>query len=104
MQRIHHAFPLTGALCTGAAARIPGTIVNRMMPEAANESEGGPTGRSCGDHGDSVRLRHAKGVIEVRAQVDVDPEDGQSGCTVRSVGVVRTARRLLRGEAFVVLP
>ena len=90
MQRIHHAFPLTGALCTGAAARIPGTIVNQMMPESAVPQPASEV----------VRLRHPKGVIDIRADV----ETGPGGCSVRSVGVVRTARRLLRGEAYVVLP
>ncbi len=99
MQRLHHAFPLTGALCTGAAARIPGTVVNRMMPAAAPQSEGESEGDTA-----TVRLRHAKGVIEVRVHVDVDPSASQADCSVRSVGVVRTARRLLRGEAYVVLP
>ena len=81
MQRIHHAFPLTGALCTAAAAMIGGTIANQ----------------ACRLRGDGiVRLRHPKGVIEARAEVD--------GRVVRSVGVARTARRLMRGEAYVILP
>ncbi len=81
MQRIHHAFPLTGALCTAAAAMIDGTIANQV----------------CRLRGDgTVRLRHPKGVIEARAKVD--------GLIVHSVGVTRSARRLMRGEAFVVLP
>lgn len=83
MQRIHHAFPMTGALCTAAATHLTGTIPHEVASE---------TGRS----GPTVRLRHPKGVVEVRADV-------QCG-VVRSVGVTRTARRLLRGEAFVVVP
>lgn len=82
MQRIHHAFPMTGALCTAAAVGIPGTI-----PAEASR---------CGGRPGVVRLRHPKGVVELRAHLDGD--------LVRSVGVTLTARRLLRGEAFVVLP
>lgn len=81
MQRIHHAFPMTGALCTAAAALIEGTLTQ----EASTYRGEGP-----------IRLRHPKGVVEVRAEVE--------GRTVRSVGVTRTARRLLRGDAYVVVP
>ncbi len=85
MQRIHHAFPMTGALCLAAAARIEGTIANEAASRRPVISAPGVT----------IRLRHPKGVIELRADVDGDE--------VRSVGVTRTARRLLRGDAFVVL-
>lgn len=81
MQRVHHAFPLTGALCTAAASRIVGTIANEVARHRP---------------GPEVRLRHPKGVVTLRIDVE--------GRTVHSVGVARTARRLLRGEAFVVLP
>ncbi|MCP3989706.1 MAG: hypothetical protein GY724_11570 [Actinomycetia bacterium] len=83
MQRIHHAFPMTGALCTAAAVRIAGTIPHQVATWAGQEAA-------------TVRLRHPKGVVELRADVE--------GEIVRSVGVTRTARRLLRGEAFVVGP
>ena len=83
MQRMHHAFPMTGALCAAGAARIPGTIVaqSAVSPE-------GP-----------VLLRHAKGVIEIDAVV----RSGGDGPHVASVSVVRTARRLMTGQAHVVL-
>lgn len=84
MQRLHHAFPLTGALCTAAAALIEGTVPHRLA-------------RSSGDG--PFRLRHPKGVIELRAEVG-RPVDGD--VEVSAVGVVRTARRLFRGEAFVI--
>ncbi len=83
MQRIHHAFPMTGALCTAAAVGLAGTIPNEVMQ-----------GPGVGQR--SLRLRHPKGVVEVRADV--------RGNEVRSVGVTRTARRLFRGDAFVVMP
>ena len=86
MQRIHHAFPMTGALCLAAAVRIEGTIANQV---ACRRTGAGATG-------ETIRLRHPKGIVELRADVD--------GREVRSVGVTRTARRLLRGEAFVVMP
>lgn len=83
MQRLHHAFPMTGALCTAAAVHLGQTI--------PNETVWGPSPERG-----TVRLRHPKGVVELRADV--------RGGVVRSVGVTRTARRLFRGDAYVVLP
>lgn len=83
MQRLHHAIPMTGALCTAAAVGLDGTTPNEAArgPDVAYGK---------------LRLRHPKGVVELRARV--------VGGEVRSVGVTRTARRLFRGDAFVVLP
>lgn len=83
MQRLHHAIPMTGALCTAAAVGLDGTIPNDAATEPAGSNR-------------TLRLRHPKGVVELRAEV--------SGNEVLSVGVTRTARRLLRGDAFVVMP
>jgi 2-methylaconitate cis-trans-isomerase PrpF len=84
MGRMHHAFPITGALCTAAAAHIPGTVVNEAAAPA----------------GGRLRIRHPKGVVDVTADVAADGPE----VVVRSVGVVRTARRLMTGEAHVVVP
>ena len=79
-----------------AAVLLDGTIPNqvsrpgtgaRPQDNGVDRDRPGPT---------MVRLRHPKGVVELRADVEGD--------TVWSVGVTRTARRLLRGQAFVVLP
>jgi hypothetical protein len=84
MGRMHHAFPMTGALCTAAAAHIPGTVVHQTV------------GAACG----RLRIRHPKGIVDLTADVAVDGPD----IVVRSVGAVRTARRLMTGEAHVVVP
>jgi len=81
MQKIHHASPMTAALCTGAASRLAGTIAY----EAAVDDGIGP-----------VRIRHPKGMVEITVEVD--------GVHVRSTGVVRTVRRLLTGTAHVPIP
>ncbi len=80
MGKIHHALPMTAALCLGAAAAVPGTI-----PFTTKRGTDGP-----------LRLRHPKGVVVVTADVDT------SGPlpVVRSVGVVRTARRLMSGTVY----
>jgi 2-methylaconitate cis-trans-isomerase PrpF len=81
MGAVHRALPITAALCLAAAARIPGTVVH---------AHAGPVGPN-------VRLVHPLGQVEVLSEVDV----GDSGIpVVKSVGVVRTARRLMSGTAY----
>ena len=77
MGRVHHALPMTGALCLAAAVRLPGTVPAAVARNVV---------------GETVRIRHPKGVVEVLA--DVDPS---ADSPVRSVGVIRTARRLMSG-------
>jgi hypothetical protein len=83
MQRVHKAYAGTGTVCTGAAAAIPGTIVNRI---------GG-----FGAAATTVRIGHPSGVIEVAVQVEV----GTDGPELRRAVISRTARRILDGRAFV---
>ena len=82
MQRMHHAFTVTGLLCLAAASGIRGTIPH----EIAGRSGAGPT---------TTTVAHASGLTTVGADV----EDGTA--RVRSVSIDRTARRLMQGEAFV---
>jgi 2-methylaconitate cis-trans-isomerase PrpF len=79
MQRVHHATPVTGALCTAAAANLAGTVAAAVAARS----------------GSHVRIEHPKGLVE--ATVDID------GDQVRATGIVRTARRLLAGTAYVPL-
>lgn len=87
MGAVHHALPMTGALCLAAAAAVPGTLPQRLR--------GG-----CGVEPGTVRVRHPKGVVLLTADVDA------AACPphVRAVGVVRTARRLLAGTAYLRTP
>ncbi|HYY99917.1 MAG TPA: PrpF domain-containing protein [Candidatus Binatia bacterium] len=79
--RVHHALPITSTLCTAAAAGLPGTL-----PHEAARLDG-----SC----ERIRIGHPRGVVEgsVSLEPGVPP-------WVRSVGIVRTARRLLDGTAY----
>ncbi|WP_166866904.1 PrpF domain-containing protein [Salinibacterium sp. ZJ70] len=83
MGRVHRAVPMTAALCIGAAARIPGTLVAELAGLAS----------SAGAE-NQVRIRHPKGV----ATVVVETRGGAD--MIRSVGVVRTARRLMDGHVY----
>ncbi len=79
MQVLHKTYPGTGTACTGAAAKIPGTIVNQCIPHI--------------DSIETVRIGHPAGVIPVGAAV----KDGE----VTKASIERTARRLMEGYAFV---
>ncbi len=79
MQVLHKTYPGTGTACTGAAAKIPGTIVHEAIPHI--------------DSIDLIRIGHPAGVIDVEAKF----ADGQ----LTRVAFSRTARRLMEGYAFV---
>jgi 2-methylaconitate cis-trans-isomerase PrpF len=81
MGRIHHAFPGTGLLCLAAAYNINGTIPASFRRSGSAQ----------------VRIGHNKGVAPAAAQVVLD------GTRVRVVSAssFRTARRLLKGTAYV---
>lgn len=81
MQRAHKAFAVTGSVCLGAAASLPGTIPSRVA-----ETRDG-----------LFRIAHPGGVIEV--DVEVDFTDGPPRLT-RAV-LMRTARRLMEGHILI---
>jgi len=83
MLKMHKAYPITGTVCTGAAARIPGTIVH----EVADLSPGTQV----------VHIGHPSGVIEVETEV----EFVESEPVLRRALVGRTARRIMEGYVFV---
>lgn len=83
MGRFHHAVPMTGALCIGAAARLAGTVVHHVTRPAPGDGAGSV-----------VRIEHPKGAVEATVEIDGDGH-------VASAGVVRTARRLMTGTAHV---
>jgi 2-methylaconitate cis-trans-isomerase PrpF len=83
MLRMHKAYPVTGTVCTGAAARIPGTIVHQAArPESLDRS--------------MTRIGHPAGVIDIEAVVQSD-----GGVHLARASVGRTARRIMEGYAFI---
>ena len=79
MQVLHKTYAGTATACTGAAAKIKGTIVNQVIPHI--------------DEIDTIRIGHPAGVIPVVAAVE--------GNEVKKSALVRTARRLMEGYALV---
>lgn len=82
--RVHHAHTGTGALNLGLAASIPGTIPHQVSARKSS---------------DRIRIGHPAGTMEVIAHVHRDSLS--NAWMMESVGVVRTARVLLTGDAFI---
>ena len=83
MGQPHRAVPLTGSLCLAVAARIEGTVVNRVArPPAAS--------------GDDLRIAQPSGLTVVAAEVR-----DEGGWVADSAVVYRTARRLMEGAILV---
>jgi 2-methylaconitate cis-trans-isomerase PrpF len=83
MQQMHKAYPATGTICTAVAAKISGTIVNRVLSHRNRRGE--------------VRIGHPAGIIA--AEVEVRKTD--SGFQVRRAAIGRTARRIMEGYVYV---
>lgn len=84
MLKMHKTYPITGTVCTGAAARIPGTIVWDMISPTARE-------------GGTLRIGHPGGIVPVEAEAVY--ENGKT--TITRLGVYRTARRIMDGLVYV---
>lgn len=85
MQKAHKAFPVTGTICTGIASRVKESLVHETVGELTSS--------------DTVRIGHPAGTISVEACVELT--DG--GLRVRKAAIVRTARCILTGYAYVPL-
>ena len=83
MQKAHPTYAMTGAMCTAAAAVIPGTIVNQLKHINAEDSR--------------LRIAHPGGILE--AGVDYAKKDDE--IVIECVYGFRTARLILKGTVFV---
>ncbi|MGI6423657.1 MAG: PrpF domain-containing protein [Tepidanaerobacteraceae bacterium] len=84
MLRVHKTYPGTGTVCTGAAARIHGTVVWDVLREEAK-------------HTRKIRIGHPAGIIEVESQME--SADGHFKLT--RAAFYRTARRIMEGYVYV---
>jgi len=84
MQKMHKTYPVTGTICTVAAAMIPGTIANQVARRGIIEKG-------------ELRIGHPAGVIISEGKVD-----NENGAFVlKKATVDRTARCLIKGYAYV---
>ena len=84
MQEMHKTYSATATVCTGAAALIEGTLVNRVCSSGVKETN-------------RVRIGHPAGVIVI--EVEVEKRDG--GFHLKKAAFGRTSRRLMEGFAYV---
>lgn len=84
MGRLHHAMTGTGGVAIAAAASIPGTLVQRLLPAAPA--------------GGRVRFGHPSGTLSVAASASRG-DDGR--WRIDRVSMTRSARRLMQGSVFV---
>ena len=87
MQQTHKTYAGTSTVCTGIAARIPGTLVHDLArPETRDALD--------------VRIGHPAGVIVTESEVSLD---GNTYAVHRAT-LGRTARRIMDGTVFVRAP
>ncbi len=86
MQTAHRSYMGTGAVCTAAAASVPGTVVH----EAARPSADRPDPAT-------LRIGHPYGVMDVSART----KQSADGVEILGVTVGRTARHILDGVVWV---
>lgn len=80
MQKMHRAYMITGAVSTGAASKIKGTVVNDVISQRAKDCN-------------TLIIGHPYGPMEVT----VDMEEGK----IIKEGVYRTARKILDGNVYI---
>jgi len=80
MQKMHRAYMITGAISTGAAAQIPGTVVHDVISERAKNSN-------------TLIIGNPYGPMEVVVT--------KEGDEIRREAVYRTARKILDGSVYI---
>jgi 2-methylaconitate cis-trans-isomerase PrpF len=84
MLKTHQTHPVSGTVCLGAAARIPGSIAHAILSPAAKASR-------------LIRIGHPAGVISVESETEV--RDG--AIVLKRAAVSRTARRIMDGQVYI---
>jgi len=84
MLHMHKTYPGTGTVATGAAARIPGTIVYNLLDDESKSNK-------------LLRIGHPMGVIEIEAEAELI----ENRIVFKRLAYVRTARRIMEGTAYI---
>ena len=85
MQKTHPSYAMTGAMCTAAAAVVPGSIVNSVLPADVDTQ--------------FIRIGHPGGVLEC----GVDYKENGACPIIEDTFGFRTANLLLEGTARIAL-
>jgi 2-methylaconitate cis-trans-isomerase PrpF len=84
MQEMHKTYPGTGTVCTGAAAMIEGTLVDRVCSQRAKQTK-------------TVCIGHPSGKISIEVEVEKTAE----GFHLKKAAFGRTSRRIMEGFVYV---
>ena len=84
MLHMHKTYPGTGAVATGAASRVPGTLVYKQLNEDAKNRV-------------PLRIGHPGGVMVIEASAKKNTD----APVMDRLAYVRTARRIMEGTAYV---
>ncbi|WP_152655389.1 2-methylaconitate cis-trans isomerase PrpF family protein [Oceanobacillus sp. CFH 90083] len=82
MQKMHKTFPVTGGLCTAAAARLQGTVVHDCSAYPGR---------------DEIIIGHPSGSMEF----SISCKDTDNDVQFEKTAVARTSRRLMEGYSYV---
>jgi 2-methylaconitate cis-trans-isomerase PrpF len=89
MLKMHKAYPITGTVATGVAAKIPGSVVWDILGDSSGEKT-------------TLNIGHPSGIVPVEAEVENGSfENGSSEIVLKRVAVYRTARRIMDGIVYV---
>lgn len=83
--KCHDSMAGTGSVCTAAASRVPGSLVNAAISERTGT--------------DTLRIGHPLGVMNVK--VVARPGAAPADTRFDALGLQRTARRLMAGTVYV---
>ncbi len=83
MQVMHKTYAGTGTTCTGAAAKIPGSIVNLVTRSKSS----------------LVRIGHPAGVIDI----EVEAKEEGDGIKLERAAFGRTSRRIMDGYVYIAM-
>ena len=84
MLKMHKTYPGTGTVCTGCAARIPGSVLWEQLSEEARKET-------------VLRIGHPAGIIPVEAAAE--ERDGEIFIT--RAAFYRTARKIMDGQVYI---
>ena len=84
MQQMHKTYPVTGTVCTVAAAMIPGTLPNELARPGVRERG-------------ALRIGHPAGIIDPEGRVDLE----NGAYVLKRATTDRTARCLMKGYTFI---
>jgi 2-methylaconitate cis-trans-isomerase PrpF len=84
MQEMHKTYAGTGTVCTGTAAMIEGTLVNRVCSPRAMKTK-------------EVRIGHPSGIVSIEVEV----ERTANGFKLKKAAFGRTSRRIMEGFVYV---